>query len=896
MSTKKKVLIISPHLSTGGAPQVTLNKINLIKDEYEIMCVEYAFVAWTFVVQRNQIQNILGDNFRSLGEDKGELINIINDFNPDVISMEEFPEFFMDDSVTKQIYVSNRNYTILETTHDSSFDVKSKRFFPDKFIFVSAFNAFRYSVYDIPYEIVEYPVDFKEKNTKENQTLLDFDPSYKHVLNVGLFTRRKNQSYIFEIAEKLKNYKIKFHFLGNQADNFKEYWEPLLTNKPDNCVIWGERKDVPSLIEASDLFLFPSKGDRYNKELNPIALKEALEYRIPMMMHNLDVYCGKYDDYENITFLTGDIDKDCENLLSILKPYKEFYENELVIVGTYPNTKSREKLTLDCIESVKRLGRKVMVVSHYPVSEEIQRKCDYYVYDKFNPTTEHSYYTKFFNYKHDFDVEININGLKDTNQSLPVLTNLINGFKSAKDLGFTKVFYITYDVILSPDDIPHVNNSFEITEFKNAHLCTLPTPFGRGIETTAMTFKTDYFLDKLQHVTTKDSYSKLCSELRCQNFLEDVFWNVFKSDNTIQIVTNEKDTILINSGKGVSSNSEYYSIVPINNTNNKWAFYFYTYNIDNRSVNVEISEGDYVSFSKTFNIQEHREFLREIEYRGTPIKIKLTFYEENIIYKIENYELNDSTIITYKNNGWFKYKKLPKIKLVHLQTTNNDEREILSRESLKQVIPFGIEYVLHVNEPYKSLPPSHNSVRPQCVSMELFDEDKSKQIGTALTPSHYGCFESFKNAILSEFDNDLDFLIVCEGDCIIEVPIDEFVEKVKQSCNIVNESDIQYFSFGDTKTLDFGWHQSNMIKEIPNQDLLFITDKIIGLQCIMFPRKTKEFLHTQLRTHKWDCADTYFNIIFAEHGLNMGILNERITTQADGVSLIDQEFKTFIKR
>jgi hypothetical protein len=346
----------------------------------------------------------------------------------------------------------------------------------------------------------------------------------------------------------------------------------------------------------------------------------------------------------------------------------------------------------------------------------------------------------------------------------------------------------------------------------------------------------------------------------------------------------------------VSSNSEYYSIVPINNTNNKWAFYFYTYNIDNRSVNVEISEGDYVSFSKTFNIQEHREFLREIEYRGTPIKIKLTFYEENIIYKIENYELNDSTIITYKNNGWFKYKKLPKIKLVHLQTTNNDEREILSRESLKQVIPFGIEYVLHVNEPYKSLPPSHNSVRPQCVSMELFDEDKSKQIGTALTPSHYGCFESFKNAILSEFDNDLDFLIVCEGDCIIEVPIDEFVEKVKQSCNIVNESDIQYFSFGDTKTLDFGWHQSNMIKEIPNQDLLFITDKIIGLQCIMFPRKTKEFLHTQLRTHKWDCADTYFNIIFAEHGLNMGILNERITTQADGVSLIDQEFKTFIKR
>ena len=122
---KKKILVISPHLSTGGAPQVTLNKIQLINDEYEIKCVEYAFVAWSYVVQRNQIQNLLGNNFHSLGEDKHELLNIVNDFNPDVISMEEFPEFFMDDSITKELYREDRNYTILETTHDSSFPVSS---------------------------------------------------------------------------------------------------------------------------------------------------------------------------------------------------------------------------------------------------------------------------------------------------------------------------------------------------------------------------------------------------------------------------------------------------------------------------------------------------------------------------------------------------------------------------------------------------------------------------------------------------------------------------------------------------------------------------------------------------------------------------------------------------
>jgi hypothetical protein len=84
-----------------------------------------------------------------------------------------------------------------------------------------------------------------------------------------------------------------------------------------------------------------------------------------------------------------------------------------------------------------------------------------------------------------------------------------------------------------------------------------------------------------------------------------------------------------------------------------------------------------------------------------------------------------------------------------------------------------------------------------------------------------------------------------------------------------------------------------VVKEIPNQDLLFITDKIIGLQCIMFPIKTREYLINKLRTEKWDCMDTFFNIIFS--GKNMGILKNRITTQADGYSLIDKELKTFIK-
>ena len=56
----KKLLIITPHLSTGGAPQVTVNKVELLKNHFDIKVVEHAFVAWNYVVQRNRIKSLLG--------------------------------------------------------------------------------------------------------------------------------------------------------------------------------------------------------------------------------------------------------------------------------------------------------------------------------------------------------------------------------------------------------------------------------------------------------------------------------------------------------------------------------------------------------------------------------------------------------------------------------------------------------------------------------------------------------------------------------------------------------------------------------------------------------------------------------------------------------------------
>jgi hypothetical protein len=412
-------------------------------------------------------------------------------------------------------------------------------------------------------------------------------------------------------------------------------------------------------------------------------------------------------------------------------------------------------------------------------------------------------------------------------------------------------------------------------------------------------FNTSYFGLLFDDVRTENEYNQICSSIGAQNFLEDYFMKCINQngDARIKMITNDQETFLVNSGLGVSSNSEYYSIVPVINKPNTYMFYFYSYNIDDREVKITIENAnngwDWNEYK--FQISKQREFKKEFVYDGNYIIINVHFYDGDNCYKSEQYRIDHTTIDKYQHTGYFKWKNIKhKIKLVHIQTTKDDQREKESRKSLEEVGLYGIQYILHRNVPYADLPPKHNSLRPDCVSMDLFDDETVQKLGTALTPPHYGCYEAFKNAIMCEFDDDLDFLIVCEGDCLIEVPMDEFANKVKRAAQICSENNIGYFSFGDTKTLEHGWHQSNVLEEIPNQDLLFVTDKIIGLQCIMFSKSTKKFLLEQFRTYGWDAADIYFNSIFRFSPFKMGILYNRITTQVSGYSLIDQQEKSFL--
>lgn len=316
-----KLLYINQHLSTGGSCQYTLKQIEEYLPSMEIAVVEVNNYSDEFVVQRDKIAKLV-PLYQLKGIQK-DIFKVISRFKPDIIHFQELPEQVFEDEILDKIYNDKRKYSIVVTTHSSFTRGNDFRYVPDRIV---AVNRWQKQLFDAELPetetvIWEYPIEPRNGKLFAHTTIEEKEEArcklvkyrggdngtsgifggapqwgVKNILNVGLFTPGKNQGELFEVARQ--NPKNRYHFVGNQAGNFEDYWGPLMEDKPANCIIWGERDDVDLFYQACDEFYFPSK-----LELNPIVVKEALSYGIPVKMYKLHTYLDDYDNNPLVTFL-----------------------------------------------------------------------------------------------------------------------------------------------------------------------------------------------------------------------------------------------------------------------------------------------------------------------------------------------------------------------------------------------------------------------------------------------------------------------------------------------------------------------------------------------------------------------------------------------------------------
>lgn len=164
-----------------------------------------------------------------------------------------------------------------------------------------------------------YPYDINKK--KEVREKYGIDSNAFVVLGVGQVQTRKGVLDFVEIARNMPDVQFiwagGFSF-GKITSGYKELKE-IVDSPPENVKFIGivERDDMNSVYNMSDVFFLPS----YN-ELFPMAILEAMNCHLPIVLRDIDIYKNILFDY----YLRANDNKGFEKILSNLKNDRNSYK------------------------------------------------------------------------------------------------------------------------------------------------------------------------------------------------------------------------------------------------------------------------------------------------------------------------------------------------------------------------------------------------------------------------------------------------------------------------------------------------------------------------------------------------------------------------------------------
>jgi glycosyltransferase involved in cell wall biosynthesis len=881
----KKLLFVAPHLSTGGLPQYLTKKIELLKDEFDIHLVEWVdCTGGVLVVTKNKVTQLVDpEKFYTLDDNKQRLIDIISDIQPDIIHLEEIPEFFMDDNIAQQIYTQDRNYKIVETSHDSSYNTDNKKFYPDKFMFVSQWQINQYKDLDIPKVLVEYPIEYVERpNREEALKELGLDPNKKHILHVGLYTSRKNQAEFFEYAKALPEYE--FHSLGNRADNFKWYWEPLANEQPSNLTWWNERTDVDKFYQAMDLFLFTSRGHENDKETMPLVIREAISYQIPVLIYNLPVYLNYFHKFSGVSYLEFDnFELNKSKIVELLSPKQN---KEVFVISTYPVTDVVINSTLECIQKIKEKGYKIILTSHAPIPEQLQKEVDYCVYDNNNILTKHTFYANYWCYTDLYDTWVDLRGEGNNRYHGPtVYTNYYNGAVLANKLGFNKMYCVNYDYHLK--DTTLINNISNILNSKDAYFGNYNANEGPCLYTFFLGANPKFLIDTLPLLENDKQYDSLMTKYGAEsNGLENIFYYMFKDSNVFLEPSENFDRYIESSFNFEDfSMVEYYTVLPTNLPNYFCPWIQISNNKESKIIIYTVEKNGVEIINRDLIINSKYQFWDMVKYNiNDNFVVTFKIFDSVTNNLINTYQFNldkDYFENKLKNNGLFTWKgnlnylNNPKIKIMHLVTDpSNNPKEI---RSTKNIVDFceqmNIKFEQRVNKIWTEIPPVDTCARPDVV------QDKPGYY--KLAPGHYGCYLAHKNAICADDNTEYDYVIIIEGDTIIDSDYQELYNSLIRFNRLAHQTDMDIIGFGNP------WQNRNLNGPKVEDIWTDVTPFIPAQSYLITQTKVNKIKHL-LENTPWDAIDLWMCNVAR---LRIGTAEKIYTKHLPGYSIIEQTVK-----
>jgi hypothetical protein len=209
--------------------------------------------------------------------------------------------------------------------------------------------------------------------------------------------------------------------------------------------------------------------------------------------------------------------------------------NKIIIISTYPSDIYELQILSETLKSFNNLGYKLMIVSHLPLPEYIQKQVDYFIYDAENiiiPSLSQFWFANQW-----FKITINNLG-----HMVAICKNITNGIKMAHNLGFDYFYYTEADNIISHLDNKNLDKFLNqmIDQEKKMIFHKFSVDDNIAYNTIFFGGNVKYFIDNIKLPITEDEYHNY----NISGILEYDFYNHLNRNEDIFLIKKCNSNIL----------------------------------------------------------------------------------------------------------------------------------------------------------------------------------------------------------------------------------------------------------------------------------------------------------------------------------------------------------------
>jgi hypothetical protein len=233
----------------------------------------------------------------------------------------------------------------------------------------------------------------------------------------------------------------------------------------------------------------------------------------------------------------------------------------------------------------------------------------------------------------------------------------------------------------------------------------------------------------------------------------------------------------------------------------------------------------------------------------------------------------------------------PNIRLVHLLLDPKEQKDIPDEmwQSTISKQTQSIECFDKIKTKFSSYVQSYSILNREvvpaetCANPEIINLSKEfVNNPPVLSYGHYGAFMAHKRGVLENFHEDIDVLIIIEGDVITDLSPDEFYNKVIEAYNLGIQNDARLISFAGQMYLSGGnWWEH----DVDFGDWIKVIHFTLGSTYLIF-KSERESIIDKFKTRPWYSPDIWLAWNYSAR-YPLFVSKEKLVTQALGVSMLD---------